>query len=63
MTSNHELKVVGENCTYYSSNSIISAVNIKNPTSCASCSNWSGAKCMIGVFDTIKNLVENEGLL
>ncbi|MEF9950968.1 MAG: hypothetical protein RR840_00710 [Clostridium sp.] len=63
MSISRELKVIGENCTYYSCNSIISASNIESPTSCSTCTNWSGAKCMIGVYDSIKNLVEGEGML
>ncbi|KMT23169.1 hypothetical protein [Clostridium cylindrosporum] len=58
MTSHRELKVIGENCTYYSSNSLISALGVSTPTSCTTCSNWSGAKCLIGVYDSVKNLIK-----
>lgn len=60
MTSHKELKVIGANCTYYSSNELISQVSSDSPTSCSTCSNWNNAKCIIGVYDSVKNLVQNQ---
>lgn len=58
MTTHKELKAVGENCIYYSYNSLISQVSSDAPVSCTTCFNWSGAKCQIGVYDSVEKLIE-----
>lgn len=69
MTSSKDLKMVAENCKYF--NSVSNAVpfefaSMSNSSSisqsCASCSQWSDEKCSIGVYDSIKNSIENKKL-
>lgn len=59
MTSHNNLKAIGENCSYYSYNSVISSVSNEAPVSCTTCHNWSGAKCLIGVYDSVKKALES----
>lgn len=67
ITSRKELKIIGENCTYYNSitntTAFASLTDSNIPQSCSSCSNWSDEKCAIDVYDSVKNLVEDEHLL
>lgn len=67
MTSSKELKIVGENCTYYDSvkntTAFASLSNSSVSQSCSSCSHWSDEKCAINVYDSVKNEVESENLL